>query len=116
MNYKYKLNKYLQKGGAGIAVIPVDPLQQVKESLELNDKIKNYVKLLLVLEELRSNLAQNMRIYVALIEVSGSLLGDFLFIINRSLQESGLLTVENTQAMIAWTHSEIDRLKSITTL
>jgi hypothetical protein len=114
MTYQNKLNKYLQKGGSGAS--PVDPLQQVKGSYEINNKIKSYVKLSLVIIELQKNLAQNMKIYLPLLELQASMMGDFLPIINQSLEEVGLLTVENSEAIIVWVHSEIDRLKSITTL
>lgn len=123
MNYKYKLNKYLQKGGAGIAVIPVDPLQQVKQNAALNRKIRIYVKLMLlndsILQEINEveNENENEDQFTPMMGPLAGMIGlfatNFTNTITRLLQAIGLYTPQNLQTMIQWVRSEVDRLRTL---
>ena len=119
MSYENKLNKYLQKGGAG--TIPVDPLQQVKQDAALNRKIQIYVKLMLlndsILEEIEEVENENEDQFTPMMTSLASMIGlfarNFTNTITRLLETLGLYTPENYQAMLLWVHSEVDRLRSL---
>lgn len=119
MSYENKLNKYLQKGGAG--TIPVDPLQQVKQDAALNRKIQIYVKLMLlndsILEEIEEVENENEDQFTPMMTSLAAMIGlfarNFTNTITRLLQTLGLYTPQNYQAMLVWVHSEVDRLRSL---